>query len=697
MTWVDRRVHGELVPIGYLVVVTGPQVASRLASRLVSPPQRVRGSYGVGTDVGADEAGALTADNGAAVVDCVDRNHVVSIAQLRAEVPAPDDAELERIIAESDELTLRGDRIWSRASLVAGRVFTAESSQFEISRPEDLVMFTGAQRRLAALSGVALTAGERTLLTVGSVPATLDSKGRFLSVGLPDSVHTDDFGAVVPDRFEVEILDTEQMASGEVEIAAITSAVERWLSEGRGASSRDIVAFAVSLNDRCFRLPTLPLSDLLTAAGLSTRDGEWGRADQDWSTMTEDLTGRVVEELVDQHQLTDDEAGDFRLAVLQWEQWVGGRGTVNANAFVALLSGRVAAAFSEYWEPASVVSIESWMDQRRLVETLALKNGDHPGVNFLRGMIDLRLGDSASAYDFFHAAHQADEDFLPVRRELGLLMLDASRIEEAMDVLPSDVPAFGAVEYLLEKAGEDRARGDRGEPCRCGSGRKYRSCCARQLRLSDPEQDRFIGLRLQNYLSQPPWDTHMNHLADVVSTEWGLMSFPEALANPFVQDVLAIEAGGAASYLATRRELLTDGDIELLSGFTPQSRDAFDVVEIGRDALTLVHPDTGVRLTIEPPTSATPQVGDAILTRTVDRNGVVSALGPAVVIPSSHVSLLRVTLGSRPTAEQLLGWVCRRTEILRPGLDLTSEIDLREDEVSAPFDIADLARRAMES
>ena len=91
------------------------------------------------------------------------------------------------------------------------------------------------------------------------------------------------------------------------------------------------------------------------------------------------------------------------------------------------------------------------MDQRRLAETLARDHGDHPGVNYLRGMIDLRLGDGAAALRFFEMAHEADEDYLPVRRELGLLMLDGSRFEEAMDVLPSDLEVFGAVEYLFDR------------------------------------------------------------------------------------------------------------------------------------------------------------------------------------------------------------------------------------------------------
>ncbi len=317
-------------------------------------------------------------------------------------------------------------------------------------------------------------------------------------------------------------------------------------------------------------------------------------------------------------------------------------------------------------------------------------------------MIDLRLGDGAAAFRFFEHAHKVDEDYLPARRELGLLFLDASRIEDAMDVLPSDIPAFGAMEYLLDQAERDRAQADRGDPCRCGSGKKYRSCCAKRLRFTFAEQLEVIDIRLKVYLSQPPWSVQMDRLADIVSTEWELMSFPDALAEPFVHDVLAIEAGGAASYLAARRSLLTESDATILATFVAQSRDAFDILSASPHTWKLRHPDSGAELHIDA-LDQSPTPGDAVLVRTIARNGGLAAVGPAIVVPGSHVSLLRVVLGSRPTAEQLLGWVCRRSEILRPHIDLATPIDLREtgepsdDAILAGIDLDDLARRAMES
>ncbi|MFW2383522.1 MAG: hypothetical protein ACN4GZ_17340 [Acidimicrobiales bacterium] len=643
----------------------------------------------------------------AAIIEVIDANRIASLAQLHAHLvasfPELSESGISDLVAGSESLELVDDLVFSRASLVAGRTFTVRAdSPVLVESHHDLAPFLGSQRRLVGPAGVAIGSADRQVVVVEAIPATLDPGSRYLALSAPEDVLTHDFGSITPDRFHAELMRSGRLAAGEIEVAAIRSASHHWLGSGQGASARALVAYALSLNDQCFRNPTLPLSDLFAAAGLEGRDGEWGRGDDGWTPVGEAVTDQTIERLIAEHQLSNDEAGDFRLVILQWQQWVGGRGTVNATSFAALLTGRVAAAFAEYWEPAGISSIAEWMDQRRLAETLARRHGDHPGVNYLRGMIDLRLGDGAAAFKFFQEAHSADEDFLPVRRELGLLLLDASRLEEAMDVLPADVPAFGAIEYLLDRAAQDRGQAERGDPCRCGSGRKYRSCCAKNLRLTEAEQLEVIDVRLRIYLSEPPWSLQMDRLADIVSTEWGLMSFPEALADPFVHDVLAIEAGGAASYLAARRSLLTESDVAILSTFTATSRDAFDIQAAHPDHWQLRHPDTGSELQI-PPLEQTATPGAAVLVRTMSREGRLVPVGPAVLIPGSHVSLLRVTLGSRPTAEQLLGWVCRRSEILRPPIELTSQIDLRdssddpEDSVLAGIDLDDLARRAMDS
>jgi hypothetical protein len=643
----------------------------------------------------------------AAIIEVVDASRIASLAQLHAHLaplhPDLSEADIADVVAGAEQLDLVDDLVFSRASLVAGKTYTARvDPTLLVEDQDDLAPLIGAQQDLEQMPGVALHTPERQLVVVGAIPSTLDTGGHYLAIATPAEVLTDDFGSLPPDRFHVDSLGSNRLVSGEVEVAALRSASDHWLGSGRAVSARTLVAYAISLNDQCFRSPTLPLTDLFAAAGLRGQHGEWGRSDDDWTSVGEAVTEQVIDRLIVEHDLSDDEAGDFRLAVLQWQQWVGGRSTINATSLAALLTGRVAAAFAEYWQPVSSASIDQWMDQRRLAETLARKHGDHPGVNYLRGMIDLRLGDGAAAFRFFEQAHEADEDYLPVRRELGLLLLDASRLEDAMDVLPSDVAAYGAMEYLLDRVAQDRAQVDRGDPCRCGSGKKYRSCCAKHLRLTVDEQLEVIDVRLKIYLSEPRWSLQMDRLADIVSTEWGLMSFPEALADPFVQDVLAIEAGGAASYLAARRSLLTESDANILATFTAQSRDAFDIGSAGGATWELRHPDTGAELQIDA-MEQTPSPGDAVLVRTIVRDGRLGAVGPAIVIPGAHVSLLRVTLGSRPTAEQLLGWVCRRSEILGPHIDLTPEIDLRgttesaDDGIIAKIDLDDLARRAMES
>lgn len=670
----------------------------------------------------APTTGQLLAD---AIVEVVDRRRFLTLPQLHAELAAavPVERDGQRIdpvallgddpigalrdgLVERADLFGVDDVVYSSASLVAGRRFTARTDDgLDVEHLDDLHAFAGIQRHLTDQPvGVPVTAGGRRVFVTDAVPRQFGSAGRYLVVGAPDDLTTGRFGSLPPDELAVEVIGPDRLASGETEVAALRSAVAEMVPPGKGRSARALVASAMFLNDRCFRAPTLPVTDLLAAAGLAERDGEWGRAGEAWATGAEDAADNRVDELVAEFGLDRAERRHLRLLVDQWRRWTGGRHVIDAAAFTASLgTGRVAAAFAEFWQPRTTTTIEAWMDQRRLVETVARSEPDHPAIAYLRGMIDLRLGDGAGALGHFESAAAADPEFLPVRDELGLLLLDQGQHEPALSLLSPGHPVGDAVRAVFERAERDRRQAEKADQCRCGSGRKYRSCCARQLRLGDDEAVDVLDIRLQAFLAAPPWSAQMLRLADIVSTEWCVMSFPEALAEPFVQDVLVVEGGGAAAYLAARRRLLPDDEIELLSQYTSRHREAFDVSAISGPAVELVDPDEGHRTTItDPELAESLEEGDAVLVRTVQRGGQLVPVGPHIRIPEDHVALLRVVLASRPTAEQLLGWVCRRAEILRPPIDLGADIDLRSPVSARPeglegFDIDDLARRAMDS
>ncbi len=664
------------------------------------------------------------AETEAAVLAVLDGRRFLTVAQLHAELSVNNSGgsatsieRLRSVLAESGEVHSVGAVVFSSSSLLADRVFTVAHDGGTVqSNIDDLAPLVGSQKRLSTpIEGVAVSAGGRTIVTIGAVPTEIGESPGYLAIGGPADLRAAQFGAMQPDQFRVATVAFDRLSSGEVEAAALRAAIDEVLPTGHGLSARPLIAYAMYLNGHCFRAPTLPISDLLTAVGLEHREGEWGRAGEAWSTTAEGYTNLLLDELTNDYRLDPAAAESFRAAAQAWVAWNGVRPQLDPGAFVAHLTpGRVASAFAEYWQPRTTTKLESWMSQRRLVETLAKTHSSEPVVSYLRGMIDLRLGDGATAMEFFQMANEADAAFLPARYELGTLMLDAGSVPQALTVLPEDSMLWGAVDAVLAAATLDRAKADRSDPCRCGSDKKYRSCCAKELHLSDLDLTALREIRLQHFLSVPPWSMQMDRLADIVSTECGLMSFPEALAEPIVQDVLVVEGGGAGAYLAARRSLLPAHEVALLSQFTARRRKAFDV-RVDGSQLELTHPDSSLHLRIPahrvdglvagpgafsgPETAFLP--GDALLVRTVKVDDVLLPSGPAIRIPSAHVSLLRVTIGSRPTAEQLLGWICRRSEILRPALDLTGEIDLRDDapsmnDVLATVDVDDLARRAMD-
>ncbi len=671
----------------------------------------------------------------AAAIRLLDERRFATVAQLHAELssdpactgPLAAD-ELRKLLRESERIELLADVAFSAASVVAGRTFTArQEPDGTLVSLGDLAPFLGIQRNLAETpEGVPVGSRERTAFIASAIPAEMRIGSSYLAVGGSADLATAEFGSVRPDALKVNAIDSDRLASGEVEVAAVRAAADEIIPAGQGIAVRPLIAYAIYLNERSFAAATLPITDVLLAAGLEERNGEWGRSGETWATSSEGYSTVLLEELAADYRLDPAQSASFNEAVQMWRQWDAPRPQLDPAALLTTLgSGRTAAAFAEYWQPRTTTHLEAWMSQRRLVETLARTHPRSAVVNYLRGMIDLRLGDGGTAMDFFQMAHDADDTFIPAREELGTLLLDANQLVAALAILPPDSLLAQAVEAIGERATRDRTGAERSEPCRCGSGKKYKTCCAKELTLSQAERADLRDLRLQNFLSAPPWSVQMDRLADIVSTECGLMSFPEALAEPIVHDALVIEGGGAGAYLAARRSLLPDDECVLLGQFIARRRKAFDVAVVGSQLL-LTHPDLSLSLQIPadsvdaPPGSGAGAFGgpenafgpgDAVLVRTVELDGEVVASGPAIRIPATHVSLLRVTIGSRPTAEQLLGWICRRSEILRPPLDLAGSIDLRsepsgpgasspdrfeDDPVLAGIDLDDLARRALE-
>ncbi|HAS11017.1 MAG TPA: hypothetical protein DCS55_10960 [Acidimicrobiaceae bacterium] len=103
----------------------------------------------------------------------------------------------------------------------------------------------------------------------------------------------------------------------------------------------------------------------------------------------------------------------------------------------------------------------------------------------LLGLALLRGREPERAYQSLDTAVRADADFPAAAGALALLELDRGNLSRAHTLAVRDGIDPGLVEWIAdEKARQSELRpaAGRNDPCPCGSGKKFKRCCANPLR-----------------------------------------------------------------------------------------------------------------------------------------------------------------------------------------------------------------------
>ncbi len=199
----------------------------------------------------------------------------------------------------------------------------------------------------------------------------------------------------------------------------------------------------------------------------------------------------------------------------------------------------------------------------------------------------------------------------------------------------------------------------RNDPCPCGSGVKYKRCCAR---TGGPLPDRIDALfdKLSAYLSRPMQRAQLMPLIEAragdASDDQRLV---RAISDPVVVDVALFEDEWLEDFLAERGSLLPADERDLLATWVGAPRSLFEVVAVDPgQGLELLDLHAGERVTVRERRASTQlKVGDALFARVVP-DGVGHQLTAGVMpIPVQHREALLAFLSTEPSAAEICGWV----------------------------------------
>ncbi len=455
----------------------------------------------------------------------------------------------------------------------------------------------------------------------------------------------------------------QELGEGEPEQRALRVAFEARHVEGVGEEPHDLVMDALCTDPSLFRLPVLPVGELLVRAGLEERDGWFGLPREDW----EPAGVRMLEMLEAARQsLWDfDECCEASFQIVR-EAW--GRRVLRELPSVpsgddlrpvarALAHGAVAPAFCDYALSGSHGGSETLASFAAELSQFTGKLAA-PGL-FLRAVESERSGRVVDAETDLRAAVLADPDYRPALVDLAWYASDRGDAKRAVSLLrragaDDDDPEL---DFLMSRVDAGTVRAERNDPCPCGSGRKFKACCLNDPKVPLEQRAGWLYRKIMKFTLRPPQQalvTDLLHLAD----EAGNQETEEDL-TPVLADVAAFEGGAIAEFVHERGDLLPPDERDLARSWIDSRLTLWEVAEVKPGtSLTVRDTRTGDRLVVtERNASRTLRPGGYLLARVVPVGTQHQIIGPPLEIELRHRESLLRLFDSEPEADDLAWWL----------------------------------------
>ena len=393
---------------------------------------------------------------------------------------------------------------------------------------------------------------------------------------------------------------------------------------GFGVDVDELVLETIIRDPAAFRRMLPPITDQLDEVGLRCVNGFVGPADEDFDEPddTDDEIDRVAE-LALQYRLEPccREALEAAVDGLELMDGTLGSGPLPAAVIAeiadALRHGPTILLLEQYVRHEAD-EFERELERLGALGRTLLDAGSRtagPG-HHLVGLYELHSGRAAAALDHLERAVGLDGPETPAALELAALRTDTGDVRRALDTWRRTPPAAGRDEHVatLSELLDHLEGARRNDPCPCGSGRKFKQCCAIDPKLGPADRrrlalfrvavhaatrlgDRRFGLALTAVgAGDPPdhsdhdhhdhhhhdHDDHDDHAHEPMDVVASLRHWQD---DPLLLDLVVHEEGGLEGYLAERGEVVPDDVRTWLESLLDQPRTLWEV--------TVVDPATG--------------------------------------------------------------------------------------------------------
>ncbi len=461
------------------------------------------------------------------------------------------------------------------------------------------------------------------------------------------SVSVEPAGALGDDHHEVELL---------------RSTIDGRIPPGGYEEAIPLILDALTSDPTAFRHPVRPLGELLQAAGLEQRGFSFGRAGDDWKSAAEEHHQRALDRLTDTWGFNRCCQAAFDQAYEALARTERGQ-DIDARSVAASLShGAVAPALAEY-----CIDLEREAQLSDLAGAVLAGSTRHTaGARLLVAEVADHHGDALGAEAELRQALRDDPTYGPAASDLARYEFDRGELARAITLLRhEDLDPEGPMLAFLE---EFRRRFDapyvgvgRNDRCPCGSGRKFKVCCARDRVPPLSARTELVTHKLALFAHRESQRPRLFGIAtsacDPDDPEL-LSSIAELVGDPLIIDFAIWEGGIAEDYLAERGELLPADEKQLIEELLEAQRPLWEVTAVDPGTgMTLRDTATGDHVVVtEHLGSLEREAGELFMARVARLEDQNQLMGMPMTIPLRlRDSALRL-VDSAPDADELAIW-----------------------------------------
>jgi len=457
----------------------------------------------------------------------------------------------------------------------------------------------------------------------------------------------------------VDVFPTDTVGDGKAEAEAIRVEFDATSQDPEaGYDLWPILIDTLASRPSLFTNSVPPISDLLDAAGLEYRYGMVGLAGTQWRPAAAILADKLRAQFAETYEFEMCCHAAFDTLLNAWD-WSVGASQSEPDAVVAveaLSHGDVSLAFTS-WVNAMGADV---IDAASLYESLGQRAGRKGAPAYERAAwMWFGDGDMEYAIEDAEAAIALAPDSQGATILLGHVAAIRGEYQEALRLLRRSSPDDPWIE-ILERVFNRFPDARRNDRCPCGSGKKYKTCCAQNPQLSAIGRMNLLSEKIIEF-QQTVTSWKLHHLAHVAATAVNESSDPgdadRYMNQPFLIEIAAIE-GSLEGFVALWGPLLPPDERDTVELWLTATRALWEVTQEPEPPYaTLRDTRTGDTVTVYDET-LTPDIhsGDMLMGVVVPAFGEDRFLANPLNIDIRHRALTLELLDEDPSDEDLAHW-----------------------------------------